>query len=179
LFQLRERLVQAAVQSYRAYYDVEEFPEGEPLRARCAYHSRSSQYVLMKRAELWAAETNEYVYLWSLPKLDESAVADIFTRTLEDGTPRIKPHREHMCTFLTAVVLCDEASPQALEKLKKLKKHKDFRLSLHGWMEFRIAAAALAAGEFAANRPGRETAQFLERLTASVSQNKLGEEKLQ
>ena len=53
--QLRQQLEKAAVQSYRAYYDVEELPEGGLLKARCAYHSRSAQYVLVKKAELWAA----------------------------------------------------------------------------------------------------------------------------
>ena len=94
--------------------------------------------------------------------------------------PRIHPHKDHMSTFLTAVVLCSEAGPQALARLKTLKQRKNFRLSLHGWMEFRIAAAVLDCGVFAANRPGRETAQFLEQLAQSVSQKsiKRGEEKL-
>ena len=169
--QLRQQLEKAAVQSYRAYYDVEELPEGGLLKARCAYHSRSAQYVLVKKAELWAAETNEYVYLWSLPRLDEGALEEVFQATLSDGMPRIRPHKDHMSTFLTAAVLCDGADPQALHRLKRLKQRKNFRLSLHGWMEFRIAAAVLDGGEFAANRPGRETAQFLEQLAASVSKN--------
>ena len=81
---------------------------------------------------------------------------------------------------MTAVVLCGEADPQTLARLKTLKQRKNFRLSLHGWMEFRIAAAVLDCGVFAANRPGRETAQFLEQLAQSVSQKsiKRGEEKL-
>ena len=169
--QLRQQLEKAAVQSYRAYYDVEELPEGGLLKARCAYHSRSAQYVLVKKAELWAAETNEYVYLWSLPRLDEGALEEVFQATLSDGMPRIRPHKDHMSTFLPAAVLCDGADPQALHRLKRLKQRKNVRLSLDGWMEFRIAAAVLDCGEFAANRPGRETAQFLEQLAASVSKN--------
>ena len=178
--QLRLQMEQAAVQSYRAYYDVEEYRDAGPLKALCAYHSRSAQYVLVKKAELWSAETNEYVYLWSLPRLDEEALEMIFQKTLEDGMPRIHPHKDHMSTFLTAVVLCGEADPQTWARLKTLKQRKNFRLSLHGWMEFRIAAAVLDCGVFAANRPGRETAQFLEQLAQSVSQKsiKRGEEKL-
>lgn len=114
--QLRQQLEKAAVQSYRAYYDVEELPEGGLLKARCAYHSRSAQYVLVKKAELWAAETNEYVYLWSLPRLDEGALEEVFQATLSDGMPRIRPHKDHMSTFLTAAVLCDRADPQALHQ---------------------------------------------------------------
>ena len=37
--QLRLQMEQAAVQSYRAYYDVEEYRDAGPLKALRAYHS--------------------------------------------------------------------------------------------------------------------------------------------
>ena len=49
--------------AYAAYYDIEDIEDGTPLKALCAYHMRDSQYVLVKKAELWAAENHEYLYL--------------------------------------------------------------------------------------------------------------------
>ena len=134
----------------------------------------------MKEAELWAAENHEYLYLWDAGCLDEELVDEMVRRTLADGEPRVRPHSQHMYTYLTVVTLYDSARPEALNKLKKQKRRREYKLSLHGWMEFRIAAAVLDCGVFAANRPGRETAQFLEQLAQSVSQKsiKRGEEKL-
>lgn len=174
--QLRDTLVERLKDVYAAYYDIEPVEDGTALKAVCAYHLRDSQYVLVKKAELWAAESHEYLYLWSLDRLEASAVQDIFQRVLEDGEPRVKPHSQHMYTYLTAVVLYDSADPQALAQLKKLKKRREFKLSLHGWMEFRIAALDLSTGEVTTNRSGKLIAKDLKRLAARIITKEKGEE---
>ena len=176
--QLSEQVLERLKNAYSAYYDVEEIHDGTALKARCDYHMRDSQYVLVKRAELWAAENHEYLYLWDVDNLDEAAVEELFRRTLADGEPRVKPHAQHMYTYLTAVALYDSAQPDALAQLKKLKKRREFKLSLHGWMEFRIAAVDLSTGEITVNRAGKALAKDLKRLTDRIiSANQIGEEK--
>jgi len=166
--------------AYTAYYDIEEIEDGTALKARCAYHTRDSQYVLVKKAELWAAESHEYLYLWDADRLDGALEEEIFRRTLADGEPRVEPHSQHMYTYLTAMVLYDSADPSALDRLKKRKRHREYKLSLHGWMEFRIAAVELSTGEITANRAGRRMAKDLKRLVDRIiSANHLGEEKNQ
>ena len=173
------QLSQAAVRRlktiYSSYYDVEEVEDGTGLKALCAYHCRGSQYVLLKKAELWAAENHEYLYLWDAGTLDEAGVEEIFARVLADGLPRVRPHAQHMSTYLTAVVLYDSAAPRALEQLKKLKKRRDYKLSLHGWMEFRIAAVDLSTGVAAANRAGRPLVRDLERMVGRIISECKGE----
>ena len=164
--QTRQALVEHLKRVYSAYYDIQAVEDGTGLKALCAYHLRDSQYVLVKRAELWAAETHEYLYLYSLPRLDFTSLVELQARTLEDGMPRIRPHSQHMCTYLSAVVLCDQADPDALAQLQKLKKHRDFKLSLHGWMEFRIAAVDLSTGDIATNRSGKDLGKSLSGLVA-------------
>ena len=178
--QLSEQVLNGLKKAYSAYFDIEEVADGTALKALCAYHNRDSQYVLVKKAELWAAESHEYLYLWDAGHLDAGAVEEIFRRTLEDGGPRVKPHAQHMYTYLTAVVLCGSAQPEALAQLKKLKKRREFKLSLHGWMEFRIAAVDLSTGEITVNRAGKALAKDLRRLTDRIiSANQIGEEKTQ
>ncbi len=164
LSQRAEAAAERLKQAYAAYYDIESVEDGTGLRAICSFHSRDSQYVLVKKAELWAAETHEYLYLWAVERLNGAMVDEIFRRVLEDGTPRVKPHSQHMATYLTAVVLCESAGEDALAKVKKLRKRQDFKLSLHGWMEFRIAAADLSAVEVTANRSGKVMVKDLKRL---------------
>ena len=165
--------------AYAAYYDVEPVEDETGLTAVCAYHLRESRYVLVKRAELWAAESHEYLYLWSLEQLDGAALETVFARVLEDGESRIRPHAQHMHTYLTAVVLYDSASPETLEQLKKLKKRREYRLSLHGWMEFRIAAVDVSTAEVTANRSGRCMEKDLRRLVENIISKHKGEEKTQ
>lgn len=178
--QLSERVLQGLKNAYTAYFDIEDIDDGSALKVLCAYHNRDSQYVLVKKAELWAAESHEYLYLWDAERLDGALTEEIFRRTLADGEPRVEPHAQHMYTYLTAVVLCGSAEPDALEQLKRLKKRRDYRLSLHGWMEFRIAAVDLSNGEITVNRAGKALAKDLKRLTDRIiSANQIGEEKTQ
>lgn len=178
--QFSEQVLEGLKKAYAAYFDIEEIDDGTALKARCDYHMRDSQYVLVKKAELWAAESHEYLYLWDMGALDADGVEEIFRRTLADGEPRVKPHSQHMYTYLTAVVLYDSARPDALERLKKLKKRREFKLSLHGWMEFRIAAVDLSNGEITVNRAGKALGKDLRRLTDRIiSANQIGEEKTQ
>lgn len=175
--QFSEQVLGGLKKAYAAYYDIEEIDDGTALKARCDYHMRDSQYVLVKKAELWAAENHEYLYLWDAGHLGADMVEEIFRRTLADGEPRVKPHSQHMYTYLTAVALYDSADPDALTQLKKLKKRREFKLSLHGWMEFRIAAVDLSNGEITVNRAGKALAKDLKRLTDRIiSANQIGEE---
>ncbi|NBI65757.1 hypothetical protein D1646_02820 [Pseudoflavonifractor sp. 60] len=178
--QRSEKVLEGLKRAYAAYYDIEELDDGTALKALCAYHNRDSQYVLVKKAELWAAEEHEYLYLWDAGQLDAGLTDAIFQRTLADGLPRVRPHAQHMYTYLTAVVLYDSAQPDALAQLKRLKKRREFKLSLHGWMEFRIAAVDLSNGEITTNRAGKALGKDLKRMVGRIiSANQIGEEKTQ
>lgn len=177
--QLSQAVAQGLKGAYSAYYDFEEIPGDGPLKALCVYHSRDSQYVLSKKVELWAAESHEYLYLWDVGRLEDNGPEEIFAHVLADGEPRIAPHSQHMSTYLTAVVLYESAAPRALERLKKLKKRREFKLSLHGWMEFRIAAVDLSTGEISTNRAGKILEKDLKRLVERIIANYKGEEKTQ
>lgn len=176
---LRQALEERLLAIFSSHYDIEPRSGSSALKACCAFHSRDSQYVLSKKVELWAAEHHEYLYIYSIPHLDEAAVEEMFQKTLELGSPLVKPHAQHMYTYLTALVLCDQADEQALRALQKQKHRREFKLSLHGWMEFRIAAVDLSTGEIHTNRAGKPFGKDLRRLVERVIANYKGEEKTQ
>ena len=145
--ELRDTLLARLSEAYTAYFDVEPVQDGSPLKALCAYHSRGSQYVLIKKAELWAAETHEYLYLYSLPRLDFTSLVELQARTLEDGMPRIRPHSQHMCTYLSAVVLCDQAVDLSTGDIATNRSGKDLGKSLSGLVAREIQKFKLRRGE--------------------------------
>ena len=67
--QRSEQVLEELKSAYAAYYDVEGVHDGSALKALCSYHTRDSQYVLVKKAELWAAESHEYLHpgRWRAP----------------------------------------------------------------------------------------------------------------
>ena len=114
-----------------------------------------------------------------MSELNETALEDVCRQTLELGTPLVKPHAQHMYTYLTALVLCDQADKQALGALVKKKHRREFKLSLHGWMEFRIAAVDLSTGEVTTNRSGKLIGKDVKRLVARIVSKEKGEEQKQ
>ena len=120
------------------------------------------KYVLVKKAKLWSLENNEYAYFYLTDKLDLSCFEHIQKVALDAGMELVHPHSEHMSSLVTLVILADEIDNDAKAALKKLRFEKSFRLSLHGWMEFRIAAINFSDGEIISNRAGKDVRELLE-----------------
>ena len=76
---LRQTLEERLLTIFSTHYDIERGSDDSALKACCAFHSRDSQYVLSKKAELWAAEHHEYLYLYSLSELNETALERVPT----------------------------------------------------------------------------------------------------
>ena len=172
-----EELTEALLRSYEAYYDIARVENAFPLVATCDFHSTSERYVLVKRAKLWAAETNEYVFLFHVDELTMDSLARCRDLALDLGMKKVRPHSEHMYSHITAILLCDTAQPDALELLERYKKSANFKLSLHGWMEYRIAAVDLSTAEVFTNRKGKELKKSLGRVIDFETKRKSGEEK--
>ncbi len=59
---------------------------------------------------------------------------------------------------------------------KKKKHRREFKLSLHGWMEFRIAAVDLSTDVISTNRAGREFKKSLRPFVEAAKKFNIGEE---
>ena len=148
--------------AYAVYFDAEPVDGHTPCLAACyAFHSVDECFVLSKKVKLWRAEINEFVYVFSVPELNADIYDSCRGKALELGMSRIRPHIEHRSTFITALFLCDSMTAEAARAVEKTRHHKDFLFSLHGWMDFRAAAADLSAGTVVVNRAGRELRDFI------------------
>ena len=112
-------------ESYSVYFDVERFEENEDLlAATCFLYVHSEKYVLVKAAKLWEADSNEYVYIFNVPHLTK----DVFTKCRDyahkDGMSRIEPKPGHMCSYITALFICDTCDPDAVRALKRTRIYK-------------------------------------------------------
>lgn len=172
-----EQMTHALLNAYEAYYDITRVDDGSALVATCDFHQTDERYVLVKRAKLWSAQTHEYMFIFHVPELTMDSLAQCREFALTKGMEKIHPHPEHMCSYITAILLCDKAQPDALELLERYKKSVSFKLSLHGWMEYRIAAVDLSTAEVFANRKGKEIKKFLWNVIDFETKRKPGEEK--
>jgi len=148
--------------AYTVYFDdVTPEEPAEPLAACYAFHSTNECFVISKKVKLWSAETNEYVYVFSLPTLNAEQYEACCRLAHEQGMRNIRPHIDHRSSNITAVFICDSIDEEAAKALEKTKIRKDFLFSLHGWMEFRTAAVELSAGRIFVNRAAADLKEFL------------------
>lgn len=159
----KEELFDALIRSCERCFDIKKDTviAGIPVAAEAAYYSRSEKYVLMKKAKLWAAETNEYMFIVMADDLDESFYDRCIAIFWEEGLRRIKPHKEHMYTYVTLVLLADSVADGVKKKVRKTSRHKDFLFSLHGWADLCIAVKDMQEEDIQTNRMGKELKKML------------------
>ena len=150
--------------SYSAYFDVERFNDDDAeLAATCFLYVHSEKYVLVKAAKLWEADSNEYVYIFSVPHLTKEIFARCRDYAYNEGMSHIEPKAGHMCSYITALFICDTADADAVKALKRTRIYKSFRLSYYGWMDFHTGVIELSTNKTSANASDRCTAQLLDK----------------
>lgn len=155
------------IDGYRAAYDIVMHKDkNEGLVAEAHMHVKESQCLIFKELEMWTADADEYVYIYRVPHLTDEICKKYMDEAYNDGLPKIDlDHvsfkKQHMCTHLVALFVCDEIDTDALNRIKKCKVYKNFMFSLKGWMEMHAAVINLTTGEVNSNRYGKETAKYL------------------
>ena len=143
----REEALDKLCHSYSGYFDVvrHEEPKGY-LVAEAGLHIHSEKYVLVKAAKLWEADNNEYVYIFSAPVLTKEIFEQCREQARADGMQRIEPGPNHMCSYITAIFLCDTCEPDALRALRRTRIYKSFKLAFHGWMDYHTGVVEKVSG---------------------------------
>lgn len=165
----RAGLLEKLRESYEYYYDITEGDAGTglPLLYSAAFHVRSEGYVLIKKAKIWAAETNEYAYIFSVPVLDAKTASECIEFALKDGMPRVQPHPEHRESYIIALFVADVIDPEAQKIIRGAKLYKSFKLGLQGWVALKTAAVELEKELIETNKAGGNLVSFFRKLLRS------------
>ena len=174
---LSERL-DKLLNAYSHHYNVQRDTavEGGNFPASAEFYLRDENRLLTKDHIYYAVEQHEYVYFFLAEHLDEATLRRQIILSQQAGLARVRPHKEHMCSYVTLVILADTIEPQAAALLKKTRLRKNYRFTLYGWMEYRIAAMECSTGRSFSNPAGREARKTLEdNFGNQTNRNKKGE----
>jgi hypothetical protein len=161
----RQEALTKLLKSYESYYNIIPADEGQrPLVARCEFFEHSQKYVLSKKAELWSADCEEFIYLFDVPHLTKEIYEECQDYAHKDGMERLHIGPGHMYSYITPIFICDICDEDARKALKKCRIYKSFHFSLHGWMDFHTVLAELGSGRVEANRNGRSVAKILKKV---------------
>ena len=162
----RESAIERLLKNYEPFYDIHMMIKGDrsPITARCDFFEHSGQYVISKKAELWSAENEEFLYLVNIPHLTLETFEELKSEIHADGMKRINVGPGHMASYITAVFVCDTCDEDARKALKKCRIYKSFHFSLHGWMNFHAALVEVADGKVTSNASGHHVAKILKKV---------------
>lgn len=155
-----EKLLNAYAHSYDITRDVE--VEGGRFPAAAFFYLRDEHYLVRRDKQFYATEQHDYTYFFLADHLDEAEAQKQIGLALKAGMAQVKPHKEHMCSYVTLVILANTIDEAAKKRIKRTRFHKNFRLALHGWMEYHIAAMECSTVSFLSNPAGREARKNLE-----------------
>lgn len=134
---------------------------GRNLPAMAKFSSRGEKYVLVKKAKLWAMECYEHVLFLTPEVLTIAALEDITSLLAEAERELVKPHSEHMYTYLTAVILPQAGDEEAIRALRRFKKRKNYKLSFYGWSHMRLAVCLADGSLIETNADGKDLKKML------------------
>ena len=141
--------------------------EGGQFPATATFFLRDENYLISKKHVLSAVENYDYTYFYIADHLDAETLRQQIELTKRLGMARVKPHKEHMSSFISLVILADTIDEEAKKLIQKTRFQKYYRLSLHGWMEFHIAATESSTKTFLSNPAGKGIKKILEQNLAS------------
>jgi hypothetical protein len=150
------------INAYSRWYDITRCDQSDaPLLASAVFHEHGSSYIISKKAKMWEINRNEYLYLFSTPHLTQALAEECIAKARALGEPLVQPGKDHMSSYVVAVILCDTADEDAVETVKRYRHRKSFQFSLQGWMEVHTALVELGKDSVVSNPDGRQTAKFL------------------
>ena len=170
----REECLQTLLNAYSHHYDIERDVTvgGSSFPAMAVFFLRDENYLITRKHVLNAVENHEYVYFYLTEHLDAETLREQINITREDGLGRIRPHKEHMSSLVTLVILADTIDEEAKKLIRKTRFQKYFRLALHGWMEYHIAAMETSTNSFLSNPAGKGAKKTLEQNLGSRGKSK-------
>lgn len=164
----REAVIDRLLRSYSSCYNIHLIEDDQvPITARCDFFEHSGKYVISKKAELWSADNEEFLYFINIPHLTVELYEKWRDYVQKDGMERLHIGSGHMASFITPVFICDTCEEEARRALKKCRISKSFHFSLHGWMDHHTALVELSTGQIDANSGGRHTAKILKKVLYS------------
>ena len=152
-----EQCLSKLLDAYSHTYDIDRdvTVEDTVYPAMATYYLRDENYLISKQHVLSAVEQHEYVYFLLADHLTAENLQEHIDRTKAAGLAKVHPHKDHMFSNVGLVVLANSIAPEAKKLIRRTHFRKYYKLSLHGWTEYQLAAMETSTNCFFSNPAGR------------------------
>lgn len=130
------------------------------------FSQRNAQYVLVKKAEVYAFENTEYIFYKDIESENQLLDVEKIVFNLKESIDSIvNLNEEHMETIVT-VILAGKFKPdiEYIKKLEKAKFHKSYKLGLKGWSNLKLFYVDTENKEVHSNKMGKKEKEKFKKL---------------
>lgn len=127
------------------------------------YFERNGRTLITQKDVIDAYENHEFCFIKCYENLSIDNIKEYENFLVEAVARYVKPHSEHMCTYVTGVMVSkDKVNDECTCEIKKFKYSKAFKFYLHGWCEVRLIVVDLASGNVITNSKGKSVKKVYE-----------------
>lgn len=143
------------LRSYSVYYDITREGVTEPFAAEAAFHAHDEQYFFTKGAKMDEMDSFEFVFFHESEHMTLAEAQRLDELAWSTGMTRVKPSAKHHCSDVCLILVADKVDEEVFRFVKKLRRYKSYKFTLHGWSHYRVVALETSSGRQAFNRMGR------------------------
>ena len=157
--------IENLLQQYEGYFTITR-PHcfaGNEIPAYAYFTQKIEKYILVRRAQLYAIETNEHVFIMDAKELTPAVWEREKQRLLQAEKDYVRPNRDHMCSFITLVLLCGSIDTGVQKEIQRLRYTKYYKAGIWGYSTVRVAAIDLTREKFVLNRQAKVIRKVMER----------------
>ena len=160
----KQLVLKRILAAHEAFFDVHRDYEfaGRSFPGFAEFHSFGEQYVLVKRAKLWEANSHEYLFFTYAETFDEAQLDKWVRFMKERGLEKVTSEPNHMSSGLALVVIADNCTEGAKRAVRRVRFRKNFALGFRGWADLRVIVADLSTRCVYANAAGKQVASTIE-----------------
>ncbi len=145
------------------------------------FFSHVEKYVLVRKANMWSADSYEHVLFANPKELTQTHLEEYRQAIEEYIEPALVlkgeklPEPNHMYSYITIAVITEKALSSELKKaVKKFKFEKSYMHSIRGYSQGRIAVASMEDTDVCLNGAGRTLKKLYKSVFEEVRAGKLG-----
>ena len=143
--------------------------DGRTFDAYAQYNSFAEKYVLTRKANLWKVSESEHVLFLTVPAgadpevfyEDAGRLIDGYMEPVLARAQEKYPPKDHMRTFLTAVLVLERSpSPELVKKVRKFRFDRSYLFSLRGFSQGRVIVVDLPHKKVYTSPAAKDVAAF-------------------
>lgn len=158
---------------------------GQTFAAYGFFFSDQEKFVVSQKANLWSVHSYEHVLFVKTEQADLQLIGNLKRIIKEHMEPELVchgnkyPEKDHMYSFLTAIILSEKAPPaEVIEAVQKYKYERSFLFTIRGTTQGHMVLVDLENERVYTNKVSRKLKPVYEKIFQHVREGKPGYEEM-